>query len=69
MGIEFNTNINVHNLYELVTRKTQMLQELQQSHLTIIYTWLSHLLYYITKLQPYISYLTTVQHHRVTVTT
>jgi hypothetical protein len=43
MGIEFNTNINVHNLYELVTRKTQMLQELQQSHLTIIYTWLSHL--------------------------
>jgi hypothetical protein len=43
MGIEFNTNINVHNLYEPVTRKTQMLQELQQSHLTIIYTWLSHL--------------------------
>jgi hypothetical protein len=39
---------------------TQMLRELQQSHLTVIYTWLSHLHYYIT--MPYISYLATAEH-------
>jgi hypothetical protein len=65
-GIEFNTIINVHNFFEPVTQTTLMLLELQQSHITIIYTWLSHIQYYIAKLQQYISYLAIVLHHRAT---
>jgi hypothetical protein len=46
---------------------TQMLRELQQAHLTVIYTWLSHLQYYIT--MSYISYIATAQHLRAKVPT
>jgi hypothetical protein len=52
MEIEFNTTITVHNLCEPATQKTQMLWELQQSHLTVIYTSLSHLQYYTSPTPP-----------------